>query len=263
MNNDVRQDAFIGHNSGLTPERGESDLSGALNSQQLKDQLAVDYDNRVSRTEALLEAAERLSQQTAHGFPTADLRVRANDFVGQLKTEAGLVKAAHKKVKAPVLEASRVIDGFFLAGLANRLTEAVRLLEDRMTAYDRAEEQRRRAEAEAAARAAEEAARQAEVKAKAGANAEAIEIAIAAARRAEEAARHAAAPAAEHSRLHGDLGTVSSLRRRFAYRVIDERAVPREFLMIDETAVMAAGKAGTDVPGIEFYYETRTTVRSV
>jgi hypothetical protein len=253
MNNDVRQDAFIGHNSGLTPERGESDLSGALNPQQLKDQLAVDYDNRVSRTEALLEAAERLSQQTAHGFPTADLRVRANDFVGQLKTEAGLVKAAHKKVKAPVLEASRVIDGFFLAGLANR----------RMTAYDRAEEQRRRAEAEAAARAAEEAARQAEVKAKAGANAEAIEIAIAAARRAEEAARHAAAPAAEHSRLHGDLGTVSSLRRRFAYRVIDERAVPREFLMIDETAVMAAGKAGTDVPGIEFYYETRTTVRSV
>lgn len=52
-----------------------------------------------------------------------------------------------------------------------------------------------------------------------------------------------------------------STRQVRKFRIVDAAAVPREYLMIDETAIKEAMRAWRTVPGVEYYFETQVAAR--
>lgn len=59
-----------------------------------------------------------------------------------------------------------------------------------------------------------------------------------------------------------DYGQGAHMRTVKKWRIIDESLVPRGYLMIDDSAINEARQNDTPVPGIEFYEESSTVVRS-
>lgn len=155
---------------------------------------------------------------------------------------------------------------------AARVAREAREAEERRAAEARAAierqqgEARRKAEAEEAARQEAERARLAAEQAEADRAREAARAAKAEAAEAKEAAN---AKAADMTRVQSDIGAVASLRTTWTFEVMQPADVPREFLVIDQTAIRAAIKKATDkagncklkIPGVRIFTIETTVVR--
>lgn len=251
---DAQTAAGIGHNSG--------DPEPIMVIDGLLDDLTMGWRHKVSRRDDLLAGYARFCIASADGIHDDEAQGKAGDFAKQLKAEVKLCEAIREEVKRPVLDATRIIDGFF-KGIADPLRAAATEIERRMTTFAREK-------ADAARRAAEEERRRL-----------AEEAARAAAAAADEAAKAAPAPPAwdepeapviaapppipkpaEASRVHGDLGSVSSLRGKWTYEIEDEAAIPRSMMMPNERMIRAAIASGKrEIPGLRIFNEQKVVVR--
>lgn len=272
----------IGHNAG--------DLSEA---DKLASDLAENHQDLTTRAEELHAAAarvpERLDDETAP---------KAADFIKQLSATIKDADGRRIAAKEPFLSAGRTVDGFFKR-VGDLLDKDKAAVSRKLTAFQqaKAEEERRRhaAEAEAqrqaeaeARRMAEEAERQrlaAEAKA-AKARTEAgldaaqekaarqAEIEANARRLADEAAANRAAAEKEAqrtstdlSRTRGDMGAVSSLRKRWTFAVVNLDELPRKYMKADEAALKehirctTKGEKPAPIPGVVFTEEAMAVVR--
>jgi hypothetical protein len=186
-------------------------------------------------------------------------------------------KARFKTEKDPFLNGGRAVDRWFKAFDAP--IEAARIpVQTLMNAYGDKVEADRRALAEtaqraAAARAAEAASAAADLMARTKPPVErelnqAFDHAAETAKQAETAAEWANARPAELTRTVGIYGATASMRQNWKWRVTDEALIPREYLMPNPVAIVAAGKerdaAGRPtavIPGVEFYAEKTMGVR--
>lgn len=174
--------------------------------------------------------------------------------------------------KSPFLSGGRVVDGWYRDLIAPLLL-AMAPLQQIMNEYGERKLERSRAQAQAdrlrLAAEAEKAAHRAADALEQGKRAdEALNHAAEASAAADAAAAFATARPAELTRTHGVFGAVASVRQKWRWRVIDISLVPRTFLTVDAEAVDAAGKSRTpdgkpyvQIPGIEWYSETKMGVR--
>lgn len=260
-----------GHNSGapesdmlvdlLTPTRVREDIDRSAR--------VIKF---VSRKSELLSAFERWKEKTQETITDEDGARASTDFAAQLKREAKAMEGERTTVKAPFLAATRVVDGFF-KDLTDPLLDAAKGIEKALTVYAREVEKARRAEAQAEAdRLRVEAERAAEA-ARRVQSVEMIDNAIEHQKEAAQAQKVATAPAADLSRVRGDFGGVSSLRKGpWQIEVTDINLVPMNFLMIDEAKVKEAIRQLTDgkqtddqieraIDGLRLFRENVVSVR--
>lgn len=272
----------IGHNTGnmSEAEKVASDLA----------ERHQDIANRVAELhDAMERVPERLDDATAP---------KAADFIKQLTATIKDAEGRRIAAKEPYLAASRTVDGFFKR-FGDALDKDKASVSRRLTAYQqaKAEEERRRHEAEAAAQRAAEAearriadeaeraklaAEQKAARARTDATLDAAqekaaqqaELEANARRLADEAAanrasaeRDAARTPTDLSRTRGDMGAVSSLRKRWVFTVVNVGEVPRKYLKIDDAALKehirctTKGEKPAAIPGVVFTEETAAVVR--
>ena len=270
-------DTHVGAEFGLPPST--HNLADPL--QRLREDLAEAHADLIARRDELLAGVERAPTTVTD----EDMNKRLTDFGGQLAKAAKLAEARHEIAKRPHLEAGRVVDAFFVAGIAARLRAASKTIADRLTVFQKAkeaaarkaaeeaerarreEERKAREASEAAFRAAQAAERDAKSQAERDAAMQRAIDAEADANRAAEQARLSAAIAASKpadlSRTHGDLGTTSSLRPSWKYEVVDPAAEPREYLVLDDQKIRAAIKSGVrQIVGLRIFEHAETRFRS-
>jgi len=145
-----------------------------------------------------------------------DVQGRAGDLRAKLSALLKQADNLHDLEKAPILAAGRAITGFKNAFVVP-IEAAISLVRERQTLYARwLESQRRRQREEEAARVKADAEREAAA-AMRTLDPEALEKASALSMAAEDATKAAAAPSAEMSRVHGALGSVTSLRTTYKF----------------------------------------------
>lgn len=188
---------------------------------------------------------------------------KAADFVKQIGAAIKDGEGLRATVKAPYLDAGKMIDAAFknigdpLAALKRRVEAKIGDHQRRIEAEERA-----RREAEAAKARAEMEARMAAAKTEAD-----LQRAVEAEAEAEKAARAAQARAAEMSRARGDFGSVATVRTTYSFEIENAAAVPREYLSPDEAKIKAAIKAAGDramalaIPGVRVVEHRQTVVR--
>lgn len=225
---------MLGHNSGYNP---------ALIARDNLDEAARD----------LLRRARDLCSSPAPDAITEHAEASViTGRIAALATVAKAIDAMHKETKAPHLAASRAIDAW-RDEVRRPVDLLAQALKATLTDYQRViavREHQRRAEEAAIARQFAERAAAAESPAAKRADYLATSL---------EAA--AAAPDAGMSRVRHRTGASASLRTTIDFRVTDEAAIPREFLILNESAVRAAVKAGRIIPGIETFEKQLTVVR--
>lgn len=260
----------------------------------LRDQLAGEHAAMVARKRDLLQMAEDFKAD----HPSVDDDETSGILAGVITQIRAHIKAADKVregVKAPYLDGSRTVDGFFNGGIMTPLDKAATALNAMQTAFLRAKAEKARREAEAAAEAArkEEEARRREAEkaererlaaeraAKKAGDDEARRIAeerAAEAKRKADAAREeqdraaaarqqeakiAASSNADRSRVRGDLA-MASLRTTIKFEVVDITKVPPQYLQVNSALVNAAirGKDGLrDIPGLRIFEEQEAANR--
>lgn len=240
----------------------------------LREQLADEAAPLIARRDELLASADRAPDE-----------ILDEEAAGKVADLIRLIAACHKAAegsrvarKEPFLASERAVDGFFKK-ITDPLAQAKRIIEGRLTAYQRRkaeDERRRREEAERAARAeADRLRREAEAKAAALKTEQDLAAAVTAeaqakqaAADAESAAKNAAAKAAELSRSRGNLGAVASLRTFWDFAEIDRAAIDLETLRQHlpmtaiETAVRSFVKAGgRQLRGVRIFENSTTSVR--
>lgn len=244
------------------------------------------HTDSIARSAELADMGDRLPASCEDD----DIAAKLADGIKACTAFAKNADAARVAAKEPHLAAGRAVDGFF-----KKLVDPVDKVKLRMgallTAYQRkkADEERRRREAEAAEarrvaqeearlareaaakaaeekRAAEEAARlareaatkverEAAVAAQAKADQaaedarEAKDRAAAAKQDANVAKADATVKAADLTRARSDLGSLASLRTTWAFEIEDPEAVPRTYLSVNEGAIRAAIKSNTTKEG--------------
>ena len=205
------------------------------------------FDAATQRADDLLAAFARFRDKSPD-IPDDEIQGRAGDLRRQITELLKQAERLHGLEKAPVLTASTAIDGA-LRRLKARLGEwdskgklltrsdaPLNVITARQTAYAvRKEEQVRAAAAAEAARKQAEANAAAERAAQTLAPAD-LADAAAASQTADEAARDAAAPATDLTRVHGEHGSVTSLRG--VWRLFEEES---DLMTLAQAVV--AGKA--------------------
>lgn len=249
---------------------------------ELRAELTATHEPLAKRAADLVGMRERLPAR-------CDDQETADKLADGIKAAMAFQKnseAARVSAKEPWLAGERAVDGFFkslsdpvadlkahMAAILDAHKIRVRDAERRRLEAIAAEQRRVAAEAEAKARREAAAARKAKDDADALARAEQAAIAFDNARAARAAAdkadRKAEAPSVDLTRSRSDLGSVSSLRAKWDFRVENADAVPRKYLAVSETAVNVAIKAATTkegrcelrIPGILIYDASSTVVR--
>lgn len=274
----------------------------------LVERLTAEHSDLVKRAEDLTEAIGRFNDAvTVDDNGRKVMRIsddetekRATDFAGQLAKAVKSLEGARETAKAPFWSACLTVDGFF-KNLSRPLDDAKKRIADLLTRYKvakqeaerrRVEEEQRclREEAERKAREAAEAERAAEAARKQAEAAqpalqpvvqqvaeahqeraaEAETQAVAAVVAADAIADSAEARVAEAGRTRGDYGGFSGLRRPWDFEITDPKAVPREYMMIDEKAIRAAMQAAVrnknietfSIPGVRFFQKHSTQIRA-
>lgn len=242
---------------------------------------------------ALPNSQELIRQADSVNLP-ADFIISSNDeyanAADKLKLVKGLAKDwedQRKALKAPILEAGKRIDDLFrpakerLDAIETTIKRAVisydaeqerlrKIEEDRLREIARKEREKLEAEArkaEEAARAkAEELARQAEAARLAGQQAQAAKLAAKAEAIIEKAADKADGLAMRAASIpipmvEREKPSVTGLKLRTIWRarIIDVGLVPREYMIVDQSAldkIAQATKGEIKIPGVSFYGET-------
>ena len=225
---------------------------------------ARDHAALLARRDQLLEAFSRFEAAHGDGIKSDEVAGRAADFSRLLAREAGAAEAVRKKLKAPLLGASRAFDRFFKADLSDRLAAAAAQVEALLGAWQRAKLAAERQFREAAAQAAREAADRLAAEAMQSGDAGLMQRA----RQADDAAQRAEigvqAGLASVARTAGEGGAVARLKSFWTYEVVDIAQVPREWLTVDDRKLRAAirGDDGLrDIPGLRIYDDPKTVIR--
>jgi hypothetical protein len=233
----------------------------------------------------LMEAARSIVVTDAESYQ------KAGSFFATIKSKIKEVEAERTKRVKPLNDTVKLINSDFKA-ITEQLEAVLKVVEKPMLDFQREEERKRReaedaarkererVEAEARARAEEERQRieaarlEAEKAAQEAANASdpldallAQEAAESAAQ-AEAAAREAAAQAMRDAATARQAVTVdapakvtatgTSLRQNWKFRIVDADAIPREFLTPDEKRIGEIArtmKESASIPGVEFFAE--------
>lgn len=231
------------------------------------------FEEATRRRDERLESFERFRA----GYPTIDdddVAGRAGDLRDKLVFVTKSAKNLHEQEKLPVLRAQRAIDGYlrrFLAPIEERDSKgklvpgskaALNVIQARLDAYGlRQLEASKKAAAEEALRKQREA-QQATQEALTTMSPEALAAAATAAREAEEATAHAAAKPADHTRVHGPMGSTTSLKGPWQFkreqsdlmalvRAVAEGKAPLAYLDFNERTIGAAirNNGVRDIPG--------------
>ena len=212
-------------------------------------------ENLESQVPAFVAWARALSITTPEAFTDAAERLRA--IKGALKGVADFfkpMKARADETKKAILDAEK--------RLAVPLQEAESSAKAAMLTYQRVEEAKRRAE---------ERRLQEEADARARRDREALERKAAAAKRPETKERYAEQAAAviapvvaiAPTKVDGVDGV--STAKIWKARIVDQAAIPREYLQVDAKKLDRYAKAMREmasVPGVEFYVEEVMSARS-
>lgn len=252
--------ATLGHNS------NSIDLALVLDPEQLLADLKAGTTELFTRRDELVTAFERFQTATANGLADDEAAGKAGDFVRMLGDLLKTADTRRTTIKAPVLEAQRVIDNFFKRDLADPVDAAKRAVSASISSYvaarERAEREARQAAAEAQRREAQRLAEEAERTQ----NAATMDRALDAEARAEQTA---AAPVAPPPVRSGLGTTVSSRKGPIKMRVTDIDKVPRAYLVPSEPMLLGYAKAHAaaidagqqPIPGVEFYREVTANIR--
>lgn len=256
-------------------------LPGSIGHNEPPDDITILRDRLAEEAKPLLRRRDELLA----GVDRAPLEIEDEIVCGKVADLVKLVTACHKAAegqriarKEPFLESGRAVDGFF-KGITDPLEKARKLLDQRLTAYQRrkAEEERRRREEEARRQReeAERARQEAEARAAALKNEADLRAAIAAEEQAKQAQADAAAAqkaaeakAAELSRSRGDLGAVASLRTYWDFSDLVRAELDLEALRPHlpqdalEKAVRSFIRAGgRELRGCRIFENATTSVR--
>lgn len=214
------------------------------------------------RTNDLLSAADRVPAVILD----EDTAGRAGAFVTQLTAHEKTVETRRKEEKGKFDAIATAVQSFFKPSI-DSLGAAKTSINRRILAY-RQEEERKAHEAR---RVAEEAARQARAEADrlaAAAQTDAdLEGAIKSEAAAEQIQQQAAAIVAPPAQIRSSFGSVSSVRRSIAFKVVDVALVPRQYLMVNEAAIKAQSKLAAKgelppaIPGIEWSWNEQMVSR--
>jgi hypothetical protein len=216
----------------------------------------TDHTINLSQARALLE---RISNLPPAVEEIADERGAkdAADLLLEIKAALKEATAIEREVKAPLQEQVRAIAQWFAANLIDPLMDQETMLKRRIGAYQEtvrrnAEAERRRAE-EAAAK---ERARLAKLAMKAEADGRLGKAQEFAQRREAVVETYVPPPPKQQG---------ISTRTVWKFRIVDEGAIPREYLLVDEAGirkVVSALKGKTSIPGVEVYQEQVVVARA-
>jgi hypothetical protein len=237
----------------------------------------------VVRRDELLASLSRF-EEAYTDIPDEEIQAKASLLVRQMAAHIEIAEGYHKRTKAPVLAASRTIDGL-MHEMIDKLQTGAQRVRNKMTAYAQRQriEAQRKADEEARARQAEAdrlAAEAAEIAKRAGpvAAAPALDDAIAADERAADAARAATrVDVAAATRVRTD-GAVSSLGGRWTWEVANKRelleailagTVPMDAVDVSKPWADSMLKIKPEikkskaqpVPGLRFYIDEKISVR--
>jgi hypothetical protein len=233
---------------------------------------SVFHDYAVRKVE-LLADADRFNADCP-SISDDDIKSRATSVVAQIKKAAKAGEIAHERVKKPFLVGGRHVDAFFKRGIVEPLDAAARGIEAKMTAYDRAIVERKRAEAAAAAKAAAEEAARLAAEAERTMQPAMLDVAIQAATVAEEAAAVASGSDADFSRVHGNYGGVASQRSNWTWEAENLFALVQaaaanpnllRFVDFNRTAITQAVRGAEkvrDIPGVRIFNDAQTRVKT-
>jgi hypothetical protein len=205
------------------------------NEPPLKDRLEVDHAELLAKAK---EAGE-LVPPVIRAIESDEEAAAYTDTAADIKALVALADAAHKAEKAPWLEGSRTVDGFFnairdpLKAAAGRVVAALNARQSALLAAQRKA-------------AAEEAERQRR-------EAIAFDEPIPEAPRVE---------VKEAARVVSFTGNKASASVKWRGEVVDLEKVPRQYLMVNQRAIDAAIAGGVrEIPGVRIFEEVRTAIR--
>lgn len=238
------------------------DLAAALEPSALAVWLEHEYAAHVAHAASLTTVYERFLVATADGIKDDEVTGRATDFARQLKAAQKDIDDTRKRIKDPVLHAQRMIDGS-AKKLTDQLTAATGVVENRIGTYlrDKAEQERRARETEAARLAAEAEAKitEAQFTPTESATHDAAIDALGAAQQAEQLA---IAPLPDLTRTRSLNGGLAGLKDNWVYATVDLSKVPTHLLTINDAAVKLAIKQGTrEIPGLRIWNDAKAYVR--
>lgn len=201
----------------------------------LADRLVEQHGELRTRADELLAALDRVPASLDDAS-----HEKAAVFVKQLRVHSKAVDGVRESEKRPYLDAGRTIDAW-ARQITDRLTDAAKSVEAKITAFLRAKadaERKAREDAERAAR--EEAARRAAEMS----SDDDLTAAVAAEQQAAAAARAAVAPVADLARTHTSYGVTSSLRTEIAVTVTSKADACRALhAYLDDDAMAKAARA--------------------
>lgn len=228
----------------------------------ITDRLAADTPERQAKRGRLLGFVKMWDEQRPE-IENEEQAGKATTLSAQLKRAMDAEEGARKAAKDPFLSGGRKIDGAF-NGRHDKLADGRKGIDARLSRHLTKMENARRAREAEARKQQEEADRKAREAAEAAAKAEGD---VEAKRRAEEAeaerqrAAQAAEAAQQKSQVRSDVGGMASGRKVYSVKVLGLHMVPREFMILDESAALTALKAGRIIPGLELVTEIKATVR--
>lgn len=233
--------ATIGHNQ---PPSIAAELTNTP--EEWTDRLSEVFEQAIERAALLMESYRRFElsfplKPSAYGKPIGiehwddEVQGRAGDLRDKLLSLLKTAESVLALEKGPILTAQRAVDGY-LRNFREPLDNALRTIRGRQTVYAKWQEAESRERAAREAAALQKAADEASQKALRTLESEALQHAADTASEAEAAAQHAAGTATEHTRVHGDSGSVTALRGTWAF-------IPEESDLMVLVKAVANGKA--------------------
>lgn len=215
----------------------------------------------INRASDLYAASARIPDT----IPDEETAGRVAAFVKQITIAEKSTEDRRKAEKSVYDELGKAVQDFFKP-VSDKLAEAKRTANAKLLAYQReqqrkADEERRRIEAEARKKREEAEIRAAEAKTD-----DDFDRAIAAEAEAKRTAAKAAAVAAP-TQVRSSFGVTASVRKTLAFVIEDETAIPRQFLMVNEAAIKAhmkgaaKGQLPSPIPGVRFLWNEQMVTK--
>jgi predicted nucleic acid-binding protein len=251
---ELAADIALGHN-----QPPPLDLARDLDPALLTDYLDNAYAAHRAASLVLRDRYERFLIATRNGIADEHICGIATDFREQVKAGIADCDKTRSAIKAPVLQAQRLIDGAAKA-ITDPLANLLPIIESRIATFLAA---KAKAEREAAEREAQRLAAAAQEALQAADRGGDGEVAIEALQAAQEAEARATASLPELSRVRSVHNSVAGLQDDWQYKITALSKVPLAYLQVNDAMVKAAMKsAGKNiatfkVDGIEFYNEPK------
>lgn len=214
------------------------------------------------RTDELVEAAEIWAQERPE-ITDEEMASKCKDFIDQVRSCAKAIEDQRKEEKQPHIDAGKAIDKRWKA-LTARLDVIKAKLEPRMRAWLFKKDEEARAEKRRQEEEALKAAREAHAAQQEAAKTGGVDAQVEADQKLDEARAliDGAEKAPERGSVSGALGGKSmSLRGRWTFEIVDEIAIPCEWLTPDLTKIGQAVRRKDDpvreIPGVRIFQDAK------